>query len=49
MSPATKLARQKLIVEVLQDGPAASQDDLRKALARHGLKVTQATLSVRSG
>lgn len=45
MSPATKLARQKLIVEVLQDGPAASQDDLRKALARHGLKVTQATLS----
>lgn len=45
MSPATKLARQKLIVEVLQDGPAASQDDLRKALAKHGLKVTQATLS----
>ncbi len=45
MSPATKLARQKLIVEVLQDGPAASQDDLRKALAKHGLKVAQATLS----
>ena len=45
MSPATKIARQKLIVEVLQNGPAASQDHLRKALARHGLKVTQATLS----
>jgi transcriptional regulator of arginine metabolism len=45
MSPATKLARQKLIVEVLQSGPAASQDDLRKALAKHGHRVTQATLS----
>ncbi len=45
MSPATQLARQKLIVDVLQHGPAASQDDLRKALAKHGLKVTQATLS----
>src|SRR6266568_4750976 len=45
MSPATKIARQKLIVEVLQNGPAASQDHLRKALARHGLRVTQATLS----
>jgi transcriptional regulator of arginine metabolism len=45
MSPATQLARQKLIVNVLQNGPAASQDDLRKALAKHGLKVTQATLS----
>ena len=45
MSPATKLARQKLILEVLEEGPAASQDELRKALARHGLRVTQATLS----
>ena len=45
MSPASKLARQKLILEVLEEGPAASQDELRKALARHGLRVTQATLS----
>ncbi|HTD22272.1 MAG TPA: arginine repressor [Terriglobales bacterium] len=45
MSPATKFARQKLIVDVLQHGPAANQDELRKALAKHGLKVTQATLS----
>lgn len=45
MSPATKIARQRLILEVLEQGPAASQDDLRKALAKHGLRVTQATLS----
>jgi transcriptional regulator of arginine metabolism len=45
MSPATKLARHKLILEVLEEGPAASQDELRKALARHGFRVTQATLS----
>src|SRR5260370_6150021 len=45
MSPATKFVREKLIVNVLQHGPAASQDELRKALAKHGLKVTQATLS----
>src|SRR5260370_37632562 len=42
---ATKVGRQKWMVNVLQHGPAASQDELRKALAKHGLKVTQATLS----
>src|SRR5260370_12890407 len=42
---ATKVGRQKWMVNVLQHGPAASQDELRKALAKHGLKVTQPTLS----
>ena len=41
----SKPARQSLIMEVLQVGPAPSQDELRKKLKRHGLTVTQATLS----
>lgn len=41
----SKRPRQKLIVELLQHAPAASQDDLRKLLAREGFRVTQATLS----
>lgn len=34
-----------MIVELLQHAPAASQDDLRKLLAKEGFRVTQATLS----
>src|SRR5260370_37845374 len=45
MSPATKFARQKLIVNVQQHGAADRQDELRKALAKEGLKVNQAKLS----
>jgi transcriptional regulator of arginine metabolism len=41
----TKPARQQLIMEVLHSAPAPSQDDLRKALKRHGMSVTQGTLS----
>ncbi len=41
----SKPARQQLIMEVLQDGPSPSQDDLRKMLKKHGMSVTQATLS----
>ena len=41
----SKRSRQTVILQVLERGPAASQDDLRKELAKHGTKVTQATLS----
>src|SRR5947208_1383315 len=41
----SKLTRQRTILEVLKQGPVADQDELRRALGRHGLKVTQATLS----
>ena len=41
----SKPARQSLIMEVLQVGPAPNQNELRKKLKKHGLTVTQATLS----
>lgn len=41
----SKRSRQTVILQLLERGPAASQDDLRKELAKHGFKVTQATLS----
>jgi transcriptional regulator of arginine metabolism len=41
----SKRSRQTVILQLLESGPAASQDDLRKELAKHGFKVTQATLS----
>lgn len=41
----TKLARQKTILELVEKGPVASQEELQRSLARHGLKVGQATLS----
>lgn len=40
-----KPARQQLIMEVLQIGPLPNQDELRKTLKKHGMSVTQATLS----
>ena len=40
-----KLSRQKTILELLESGPVASQEELQKALAKHGVKVGQATLS----
>jgi transcriptional regulator of arginine metabolism len=41
----SKLMRQNVIRELVQQGDMASQDDLRRALLRRGLRVTQATLS----
>jgi transcriptional regulator of arginine metabolism len=41
----TKLARHKAILEVVEKGPVASQEELQRTLARHGLRVGQATLS----
>jgi transcriptional regulator of arginine metabolism len=41
----SKRSRQAVILQLLERGPAASQDDLRRELAKHGFKVTQATLS----
>jgi transcriptional regulator of arginine metabolism len=41
----SKLMRQNVIRKVVQHGEMTSQDDLRRALLRRGLRVTQATLS----
>jgi transcriptional regulator of arginine metabolism len=40
-----KALRQRAVLEVLQQGPIASQDDLQRALRKRGFKVGQATLS----
>ena len=41
----SKLARQNRILDLVQEEPLASQDELRVRLSRLGFKVTQATLS----
>ena len=41
----TKPVRHKVILELLENGPLASQEDLQRALAKRGFKVGQATLS----
>jgi transcriptional regulator of arginine metabolism len=41
----SKLTRQQLILQLIENGNVANQEDLRRALARHGQRVTQATLS----
>lgn len=41
----SKRSRQTVILQLLERGPVASQDDLRKELAKRGFKATQATLS----
>lgn len=41
----SKLTRQQLILRLIENGNVASQEDLRRALVRHGQRVTQATLS----
>ncbi len=41
----TKPVRHKVILELLEKGPLASQEDLQRALAKRGLSVGQATLS----
>jgi transcriptional regulator of arginine metabolism len=41
----SKLARQNRILDLVQEEPLASQDELRLRLSRLGFKVTQATLS----
>ena len=41
----SKPARQKAILELVRQGPVASQDDLQKDLGKRGFRVGQATLS----
>ena len=41
----TKLARHKTILELVGNGPLASQEELQRALGKRGFKVGQATLS----
>ncbi len=41
----SKPSRHQLIRQVVEEQPVARQDDLRRALKKHGLSVTQATLS----
>ena len=41
----TKRARQKAILEIVQQGPVASQEHLQRALHKIGCRVGQATLS----
>ena len=41
----SKPLRQKVILELLEQGSVGSQDDLQRALGKRGLKVGQATLS----
>ncbi len=41
----TRQARQIAIREIIAAGPVASQEELRRRLARRGCSVTQATLS----
>jgi transcriptional regulator of arginine metabolism len=45
--PVTKAARQQQIASILTRGdpPVRSQEELAERLSRHGLRVTQATLS----
>ena len=41
----SKLTRQQLILQLIENGKVANQEELRRALARQGQQVTQATLS----
>src|SRR5207245_5634585 len=41
----SKPLRQKALLELLERGPVASQEDLQRALGKLGFKVGQATLS----
>ena len=41
----SKLSRQSLILDLVQQEPVANQEQLRKLLLRQGFDVTQATLS----
>src|SRR5215469_3792219 len=41
----SKLTRQQLILQLIENGGVGSQEDLRRALAGQGQQVTQATLS----
>lgn len=44
-APHTMRARRAIIAELLASTPITSQDDLAKELTKHGITVTQATLS----
>lgn len=45
LTPMTKSARQRLIVDVLETSEVSSQTELAEVLAGRGIHVTQATLS----
>lgn len=45
MNGMSKLSRQNLILELVQQEPVVNQEQLRKLLLRQGFEVTQATLS----
>ncbi|GAA4285041.1 arginine repressor [Brevibacterium daeguense] len=45
LAPATKAARQQLIVDLIRRDPIGSQSELLRRLAARGVSVTQATLS----
>jgi transcriptional regulator of arginine metabolism len=45
VKPMSKLSRQNLILDLVQQESVASQEQLRKLLLRQGFDVTQATLS----
>ncbi|MDP3893066.1 arginine repressor [Nocardioides sp.] len=45
LSPLTKNARQRRIIELLEQHEVRSQTELADLLARHGVQATQATLS----
>jgi transcriptional regulator of arginine metabolism len=45
MASASRHLRQGQILKLVADGDIASQNDLRRKLAREGMRVTQATLS----
>jgi len=43
--PMSKRARQQVIVEIVEQGPVTSQEDLQRALRKRGYDAGQATLS----
>jgi transcriptional regulator of arginine metabolism len=43
--PISRLNRQGVILDLLRQGPLASQGELRRELDKRGFRVTQATLS----
>ena len=45
MVALTKGARQRLVLEILKENPAQSQQGLQREMGRRGLKVSQITIS----
>lgn len=45
MTPVSRRARERAILEIIEDWPIRTQDDLVRALEGRGFEVTQATIS----